>query len=93
MSETLFKFLLSEVQAVRVTCQRLQNGRPCGASVEVPLNQLGKVRVCPACNNLFIDDVHNSTFDAFSRIVEGMVGLKKSAAKVELVLPATPSAK
>jgi hypothetical protein len=86
MSETLFKFLLSEVQAVRVTCQHKQNGQVCGATVEVPLSQLDKVQTCPVCGNSFVDKSYNNNFSRFARSVEDVVGMGEGTAKVELVL-------
>ena len=44
MSETLFKFFLSELKTVHVRC------RKCGAVAEVPVDDLGRITSCPSCH-------------------------------------------
>jgi hypothetical protein len=86
MSETLFKFLLSEVKLVRVTCRhKMDDGSECGGVVEVPIEKLAKVIKCPVCDNHY---AHNySPFAVLGKNLQDAVALEVSAAKLEFVIP------
>jgi hypothetical protein len=87
MSETLFKFLFSEVVTIRVTCQRKVNeGEICGGTVEIPINKLRKISCCPFCSNPF-ENSNPSPFGGLQGVIEHMVKLEKDSAHVEIVIP------
>ena len=85
MSETLFKFLLSEITAVRVLCQHQDNNKPCNAVIEVPLARLSKIGKCPVCGNELGGSDH--LFD-LRRAMQNIIALDGTKMRVELVLPA-----
>lgn len=92
MSETLFKFLLSEVRAVRITCRREFSGAPCGGTVEVPVARLHRVKTCPVCGEDFLKDSAARLFADLRHAVENVAGLGAGEPGVELVLPGGPTA-
>jgi len=85
MSERLFKFLLSELALVRVTCTR----KNCNWTVEVPMENLARVAhsKCPMCDGMFdVDQLHSNPFSEFARAVEQLNKLSHRVT-VEFVLP------
>lgn len=84
MSERLFKFLLSELETVRITCVKEQ----CGFTIESSVANLPKVAelICPFCKTAFDPD----------RVLSGLMAVPQLAKlshrlKIEFVLP-DPSA-
>jgi hypothetical protein len=87
MSETVLRIPVSELNVVRVTCLRVHNGEKCGATVEVPLGQLSRVKECPVCEEPFSSQ---NPFAALKHALQNAAELEKAAALIEFVVPAKP---
>jgi len=88
MSEHVFKFLLSELNTVRILCQSLK----CKGVIEIPLSELAKDShyehmKCKLCGNDFDpNSTGKSKLVEFACAAEEMKRLEKSI-QVEFVLP------
>lgn len=85
MSETLFKFLLSELKTVRVRCRH--NG--CGAVVEIPTAELGHKfgnGHCPVCQQVLQLPGDNNGFIQLAEAVKNLTGAKSNV-EIEFALP------
>lgn len=100
MSRKLLAFLLSELKIVRLICQGKRDGKPCGAVIEVPLDNLGSVFIngdncrCKVCSEEFaVHDQGGNRHDAFKRLAEVVTAIKavREHVEVEFVLPDTDS--
>jgi hypothetical protein len=86
MSETLFKFLFSEISAIRITCQRkLTGGEVCGGTMELAVGKLHTITKCPFCGNAFEDA--RTPFSGLDAVFKHMVTLEADTARVEIVIP------
>jgi hypothetical protein len=87
VSETLFKFLFSEVTAIRITCQRkITKGEICGGTLEVPIKKLHEIGICPFCHNAFENQV-STPFGGLQGVIKHMVALEADSAHVEIIIP------
>jgi len=77
MRETLFKFLLSEIKAVRISCQRQDGGEPCGGIIEVSIGRMSKIGKCPVCCNDFTGHEH---LGALKKAIQDIVAAKMDLA-------------
>lgn len=85
MSEKLFKFLLSELNTVRVHC------RNCDAIIEIPFDKIGSTFpscACPLCRHTFDTGTWESGH-LFQILAEAFRRIKaiKERVEVEFVLP------
>jgi hypothetical protein len=99
VSETLFKFLLSELATVRIKCKGTQqDGKPCKTILEIARDRLANFFVvdgckCPKCSTPFVfkkdDGVSQSHVNAFRLLAEAMDKLQSISDRVEVefVLP------
>jgi hypothetical protein len=88
MSETLFKFLLSEIKTIRITCERLHNGQPCGGIAEIPVDRLGQEVACPVCRNAFPVGLDGNSLEPLQRVIKTLAALRGKIGTVEIVVPA-----
>ncbi len=87
MSEHLLKFLLSELDTVRILC-----GNPnCGAVVEVPLGRLRhtfRTYECPVCRQPFSLAGEEVGHNWLLKLQEAVEGLRQAdRLKVQFVIP------
>jgi hypothetical protein len=94
MSKTLFSFLLSELQTVRIKCHGTlpQTNAPCGMIYEVSLERLKTAfpkNCCPSCNQSF--NSGNAPGNPFAALAAAIGDVKILAREigleVEFVLP------
>ena len=81
MSETVLKFLLSELKTVRIHC--LTPG--CGGIAEVPVDRLGQSIGCPLCRTVWLDKGQQPLLRGLAAAMAAMSGA--SEISVEFVLP------
>lgn len=84
MSETLFRFLLSELHVARVRCA-------CGAIVEVPLSKLDQVLLnghCRFCNTRLLAFGAGTTTDPLLRLGDALQSAAQiTGLEIEFVVP------
>lgn len=91
MSETLFKFFLSEVKKLRLVCQREE----CKSTTEVPLEKLKSGDAtfkCPVCHREYFD-LTSSSQSPIARLALAIQDLeiRTGNVKVEISLPVSES--
>jgi hypothetical protein len=69
MSEQMLTVFLNELGLVRVTCAHKLDGAPCPGVIEVPLEQLFRVKTCPVCAN----DFNSQEFSEFANAVKALL--------------------
>jgi hypothetical protein len=93
MSEKLLRFLLDELNVIRLVC------RACGAAVELPIAKLAasqRVIPCPVCNGKtgqapILRDGRANQEDAFSRLANAIQDIRQMKnVDVQFVLPENP---
>ena len=95
MSEKLLKILLSELNTVRLVCQgKRQDGAPCGATIEMPLDRLDSAFAmrcaCQFCGTPFAvsspDGTAKSPFPELVAAFRNLNAISRNV-RVEFVLP------
>lgn len=87
MSRNLLAILLSELKTVRVICRHTTPAnRECGGVVEVPIEDLARVRACPLCK---LELLRGGPEDHARFLVQAVHDLlAQPTATIEFVLPA-----
>jgi ribosomal protein L37AE/L43A len=83
MGEHVFRFLLSELKAARLVCQK------CGTVTEVPVDRLGPRHGgwhCPACQAPFYAAGAGDPVQQLAAVIQGLNGIKDKV-QVEFLLP------
>jgi hypothetical protein len=97
MSESLLRFLLSELRTIRLRCKGSKDGSPCGSVIELPVTRLAgffgtQPPVCPFCGAQYgVRNMDGTYRNAFELLAAAMKDLASVADKVEVefVLPDT----
>lgn len=95
LSETLFRFLVSELTSLRIICRH----NDCGAVVELRLDHLSALDVpetkltCPACRNVI--ERGSSSDKIVTNLAKAILKFKNAAdyVDVEFTLPVKPEAR
>jgi hypothetical protein len=95
MSETVFRFLLSELVKARVVCRgKDANGRECGAVLEVPVDKLAdlfrQACICPYCKTPFCAYLQSGqTVNPFPPLADAIAQLNavQDRVAIEFTLP------
>jgi len=81
MSKKILELLLQELKKVRIVCKGKRDGKPCGATFEIPMGSLkgffpeDKCR-CPFCGQSFYPEMEGLTFkNPFNPLAEAIEGL------------------
>jgi hypothetical protein len=84
MPEKLLKFLLDELQIIRVTCK----SPVCGATVETTIKKAQEAFPCkcPVCGKDYVDGAITSPVSKLAAVLVQLAAMKKEV-RIEFVLP------
>lgn len=86
MSETLFRFLLSQLESVRIRCGQ------CRGVAEVPIDKLSSAPSnirCPGCGNVFVQHpgLQHGLTELLNRLGSAIELFEKAGVELEFTVP------